>query len=205
LAYGRLEDITFTSLAPALRRCGYYLVHAFGAVRDGRCVLLIGPSGSGKTTTGLSLILEGWQLLANDTLLIEAREDGIYALSTPGGLTVRPQTLTLLPACRPLLGDAPLLHGGYTLTNQQLADPTTTAARITAVYFCQIEDREQSVRRPLSQAVALARLMEQSVDRWDEAMLTQHIAVLHQLSQQTAAYTLHLGRDVPRLPHLFAA
>ena len=105
MEHGRFEDITFTSLAPLLRRAGYFLVHAFAAAKDGRGVLIVGPSGSGKTTTGLSLLLNGWKLLANDVLLLQVRPDGVYALPTPGAIGIRPPTLTLLPQLRDLVGD----------------------------------------------------------------------------------------------------
>ena len=205
LQYGRLEDITFTSLAPFLRRRGYYLVHAFGASKDGHCVLIVGASGNGKTTTGLSLVMAGWELLANDVLLIEVRGDGVYALPTPGGLSIREETLDLLPACTKLISDTPNVQGKYNLTNQHVWQKhVPKAARITAVYFCQIEERMVSQKRPLSPAFALAHLMEQSIDRWDEKMLKGHITVLEKLSQQSACFTLHLGKDVPNLPYLLA-
>jgi hypothetical protein len=79
LGNGRFEDITYTSLAPLLRRNGYFLLHAFAAARDGQAALLVGASGSGKTTTGLSLLLAGWQLLSNDVVLLQARPEGILA------------------------------------------------------------------------------------------------------------------------------
>jgi hypothetical protein len=206
LRHGRLDDITFTRFAPCLRRHGDFLVHAFGVCdADGRCVLIVGPSGSGKTTTGLSLILAGWELLANDILLIERRADGIYALSTPGGLSIREETLKLLPDCERLLTDVPCVQHRYELTNQEMLNGRRPEAkRISAVYFCQVEERERTEIRPLSQAVAMARLMEQSIDRWDEAMFETHMTILQELSQQAAAYTLHLGRDVARLPDLLA-
>ena len=205
LHYGRLEDITFTSLAPSLRRRGYFLLHAFGVCQNGRCLLIVGPSGSGKTTTGLNLVLAGWELLANDILLIEARSDGIYALPTPGGLSIREETLTLLPHCRSLVAGMPYVRQKYELTNQQVLNGhRPTPRRVSAIYFCQIEEREDVEIRPLSQAMSLARLMEQSIDRWDEAMLETHVTVLQKLSQQAAAYTLHLGRNVHQLPQLLA-
>jgi hypothetical protein len=203
VGYGRLEDITFTTLAPFLRRQGYFLIHAFGVYREGHCLLFVGASGSGKTTTGLSLVLAGWQLLANDVLLLEARPDGVYALPTPGGLSIREGTVGLLPECQTLLAEAPSVLDRYDLTNQQLwRGQVPVAARVTAVYFCQIEGGEVSVRRPLSQAVALTQLMEQSIDRWDQAMLNAHITLLHQLSQQAESFSLHLGHDVLQLPDL---
>ena len=201
--YGRLEDITFTSLAPFLRRQGYYLLHAFGVCKDGRCLLFVGSSGSGKTTTGLSLVLAGWQLLANDILLLEARADGVYALPMPGGLTIRKGTLELLPKCQRLVTHIPCVQGKYALTNQQInMDRMPEATRVSAVYFCRIEEREMSQKRPLSSALALVHLMEQSVDRWDRQVLNKHISILEQLSQQATNFSLHLGRDVAQLPSL---
>ncbi len=199
---GRFEDITFTSLAPLLRRRGYFLVHAFAAVKDGRALLIVGPSGSGKTTTGLSLLLAGWKLLANDVLLLKEEPDGIYALATPGAIGIRPQTLALLPQLRQLTKDL-AIHGQTDVTQALSAVVKWgEAGRVTAVAFPQIEQRQSSALSPQNRAICLARLMSQSVDQWDAAMLPAHMTILQKLSQQAAAHILHLGRDVERLPAL---
>lgn len=202
MAHGRFEDITFTSLAPLLRRAGYFLVHAFAAAKDDRGVLIVGPSGSGKTTTGLSLLLNGWKLLANDVLMLQIRPDGVYALPTPGAIGIRPPTLKLLPQLRDLVGD---LSGiGQIDVTPALGNWVEwgEAVRVTAVYFPHIESRPQSQLAPLNRAVCLAHLMTESADQWDTAMLPAHLDILQKLSQQAAPYTLHLGPDVNQLPHL---
>jgi hypothetical protein len=203
LAYGRLEDITFTSLAPALRRQGYYLVHAFAAARNGRAVLLVGASGSGKTTSGLSLLLGGWQLLANDILLLEKRADGLYALPTPGGVSIRPLTFDLLPPLKQWLQSGPFSAkvniSGQQLTRGQWAEP----ALAHCILLPKIETAQPcSHLQPAHRAVALVRLLEESADRWDTAALNAHVDVMEQLSRQTAVYHLYLGQDVERLPRL---
>ncbi|MCB9445667.1 MAG: hypothetical protein H6669_15680 [Ardenticatenaceae bacterium] len=204
MAHGRFEDITFTSLAPLLRRAGYFLVHAFAAAKDDQGILIVGPSGSGKTTTGLSLLLDGWKLLANDVLLLQVRTNGVYALPTPGAIGIRPPTLELLPQLRALVGN---------LSGNEQVDVTPAlfdwvewgeAVKVTAVYFPQIESRPQSLLGPLNRAVAYARLMAESVDQWDEVMLPAHMDILQKLSQQAAPYTLHLGLDAIQLPRLLA-
>jgi hypothetical protein len=191
LRNGRFEDVTFTSLAPLLRRHGYYLLHAFAAVKEGHAILLVGPSGSGKTTTGLHLLEQGWQLLANDVVLLEARADGVYALPTPGAVSIRPGTLALLPSLAGRLGitDLPLARP-ITISNRQLnGGQWGEAGRVTAVYFPQFSDssRPQTLLPP---AIHLAQLMAESIDRWDEAALPDHITLLEQLSQQATAYQL---------------
>ncbi len=202
LDYGRFEDITLTSLAPLLRRRGYFLVHAFAAAKNGRAALIVGPSGSGKTTTGLSLLLDDWQLLSNDALLLQERPDGIYALASPGAIGIRPQTLELLPKLRPLVGH--LAVRGQTDVTQALLSVVnwSEAARVTAVHFPQIEQRPQSILSPQNRAICLAQLMAESVDQWDTAVLPAHMTLLQKLSQQATPTILRLGQDVEQLPTL---
>jgi hypothetical protein len=201
---GRFLDITYTSLAPLFRRYGYFMVHAFAADKNGRGVLIVGPSGSGKTTTGLSLILAGWQLLCNDVLLIQNSPEGVLAYPTPDDITIRPKTFTLLPELAQLIPEGkPLNQGidlvGNDLTNGRWAAPTP----VDAIYMPKIEERRESVKRPLSRAVCLAQIMEESVDKWDTQTLPEHINVLQTLVRQAQPYTLHLGANMNELAALF--
>jgi hypothetical protein len=201
LQNGRLEDITFTSLAPLLRQHGYYLLHAFAVVREEKCLLLVGPSGSGKTTTGLYFLEQGWQLLANDVVLLEMRPDGVYALPTPGLVSIRPGTLSLLPALAERLGVTALpLTRPISISNRQLTGGEWgETARVTAVYFPRLSHTLEPISL-LPAAVQLAQLMAESIDRWDEAALPDHIHLLENLSHQAQAYQLPLTRGV--LPDL---
>jgi len=201
---GRFLDITYTSLAPLFRRHDYFMVHAFAAVKDNHGVLIVGPSGSGKTTTGLNLILAGWQLLCNDVLLIQNTVDGIIAHPTPDDITIRPKTFTLLPELTRFVSEGKSLNQvvdlvGNDLTNGRWAEPTP----IEAIYIPKIMDSEGNEKRPLSRAICLAQLMEESIDKWDTQTLPDHINALQILCRQAQPYILHLGSDVSKLPSLF--
>jgi hypothetical protein len=204
LLHGFLEDMTITSLAPLLRRRGYYLIHAFSLSRHGRALLLSGPTGCGKTTSGLALLRAGWSYLGNDVALLQQRPDGVYALPMPGPLAVRRHTLKLLP----WLGEkdhaaaVPSEPNRLQLSIRQWFDGWAAASPVTAVCFPTIEDRPHTSLAALSQSLCLARLLEQSVDRWDQHTLLGHVNLLHGLSRQSDAYTVRLGRDPARLPAL---
>lgn len=202
LEHGRFEDITFTSLAPLLRRRGYYLAHAFAACKEGRCVLIVGPSGSGKTTAGLALLTQGWRLLANDVVLLEERNGRIYALPTPGMVHIRAGTFHLLPTMRRLLPqgdrDRDVSVAAQVLVNGRWGTPSP----VTHLYFPFIEQRPQTTLHPQNRAVALANLISESMDRWDERELSPHMTILQKLVRQVDAYALHLGQRLEEVPAL---
>jgi hypothetical protein len=203
--HGRVEDITYTSLAPLLRRQGYYLIHASAVAQQGKAVLLVGPSGSGKTTAALSLLAAGWELLANDVVLCQERPDGIYALPTPGGTSVRPETVSLLPSLAALAARHPvhpLNHKHNFSTHELVNGRWGQAALVAVVLFPRVIQGDHSHLHGENRAVCLARLVAESADRWDESALLAHFTFLQRLSQQAVGYTLHSGRDVAEVGKL---
>lgn len=192
---GKLEDVVFTSLAPLLRREKLIMVHAFAAVNPAadRALMLVGRSESGKTTTGLNLLLNGWQLLGNDIVLLTPHQGEVWGLPTPGLVTIRPPTFDLLPDLKRFKASRDI-----DLNSDQLnvwAEPT----RLTAIYFPHVKEQAHTERRPISQALALARLMEESVDLWDKSVVEDHIKFLAQLIQKTQTFQLELGQDMSQL------
>jgi hypothetical protein len=192
LRQGYLEDITYTSLAPLLRREGTYLLHAAAARRGDDAVLLVGASGSGKTTAALALMVAGWQLYANDIIAITQRDTLVYAHPTPGVVTVRANTLRLLPVLRDQA--SPGNEGGARLSAQLIGSHAPVA--INAIYFPQVRHSHATAVRRLHRSLALARLLEESLDRWDEATLDSHTALLAALSEQCTTYRLFSGADI---------
>ncbi|MEM7116971.1 MAG: hypothetical protein AAF614_31355 [Chloroflexota bacterium] len=195
---GRFEDIIFTSLAPLLRRRGLFLVHAFAASKNGRCALFVGPSHSGKTTTGLNLLLNGWELLANDVVLLEPRRDGVYAWPTPGTLGIRTKTFDLLPTLQTRLGlptPQTVEVTAEQLVNSRWAEP----ACVEAIFFPEVRQGGETAVLPHNRAIALTQLMSESIDRWDSDTLNSHITCLQQLCRQATPYRLHLGQDMAQM------
>lgn len=60
-------------------------LHASAVAFDGRAALLTGPSGSGKSTLALSLIALGGDLVADDRVILECRDNALW-LSAPDAL-----------------------------------------------------------------------------------------------------------------------
>jgi RNase adaptor protein for sRNA GlmZ degradation len=58
-------------------------LHATAVARDGRAVLLLGPSGAGKSDLALRLVAAGWQLVADDRVVVTVCEHGAVASAPP--------------------------------------------------------------------------------------------------------------------------
>ncbi len=69
----RYELLEFAVYVLAARVQGLLPLHAACVGRAGRGVLLVGPSGAGKTTLVLHCLLEGFDFLAEDSVLVEPR------------------------------------------------------------------------------------------------------------------------------------
>ena len=198
---GRFEDVTLVALQVLLRTHGAYMVHASGVANANGAMLFVGGSGSGKTTTCLNLLLNGWQMLANDVVIIKRDGEQIMAWPVPDTITLRPKTDTLLPKLRPFIDD-PYRVDGVTLptnmlpTHQLVQGNWSPPTPVRAICFPTIVPQTSTSTRPQIRAISLALLMQESIDRWDQAALNGHSDMLQAVCQQAACFALQLGNDM---------
>jgi hypothetical protein len=94
------------------------------------------------------------------------------------------------------------VHGKYHLPATAL-DGQEQPVPVKLICFPEVAAQPSSQVTGLKRAVALARLMTDSVDNWDQAALANHVALLYQLSRQARSVALGLGRhDASQIPQL---
>lgn len=198
--YGVFEDLVAIGLSPLLRRRGKFLIHAFAAAHEGQAALLVGGIGAGKTTTGIALVRAGWQLLSNDSPLLDAATTNV--LSYPGLLSAYPETLQRFPELHPLLPGTIERHKVTFSAESVYRDVWTESATPGVILFPHVEPVSEHDIKPLTPPETLRLLLPHAIERWDTEMIPQHLALLNQLVAKTPAYTLALAPDTASLPDL---
>jgi energy-coupling factor transporter ATP-binding protein EcfA2 len=90
----RYELLEFAVYVLAARVQGLVPLHAACIGRAGRGILLVGPSGAGKSTLVLQCLLDGFDFLAEDSVLVKPHD--LQATGVANFLHLRPDALRFL-------------------------------------------------------------------------------------------------------------
>jgi len=161
----RYEYIEFAAFTLASRCQELVSLHAACVGRGGRGILLMGPSGSGKSTVTLHCLLQGFDMLSEDSVFVAP--DTMLATGVANFLHVRSDALRWLGKTRdaaairksPVIQrrsgvrkfEVDLRRGAYRLAASPL--------KITAVVFLSPQSAgDRSLLRPLSKSDLVAKL-----------------------------------------------
>jgi len=148
----------------AYQRVPYLLtLHAAALYKDDKCILLPGVSGAGKSTLTAALLSKGYQLLTDETAVIDLFDFGIYPVPMPLGLKEGSwqllehlyPTLMSLPAHR-RFDQKPVRY----LPPPEIQDVTLARISATHIIFPQVSDGETGDLLSISLLQALAKLDE---------------------------------------------
>ena len=204
--YGVFEDMILLAMTPLLRRRGYFPIHAFAAAVEERAIVLLGDIGAGKTTTGISLLLKGARLIANDAPLVHLNGETPLLHAYPGLISAYPDSIARFPPLEHLLTEAQVLDGSEKLSfpaDVIRPDPWAQQGRPAALVFPAISpDAPHCQVEPLSRFDAFQRLIAQSIEEWDEETIPAHMHALRRLIEAAPAYQLILAPDITHVPDL---
>ena len=185
-----------------LRARGRYLVHAAAVVDpDGGAWLLAGDSGSGKSTLAWVLVRQGWSLLGDDGVVIEATDGGVVARAWRDPLRVSLGLAQRFPELHAL---APRVAVRDARARVPVEREVVRQAPVRTILFLERAERDRVLR--VGPAVTLASLVRQSP--WvliDDEDAPRHLTALAAAAESASAYHFaHTEAQLDELPRTLA-
>ncbi|GKS64451.1 hypothetical protein YTPLAS72_17550 [Nitrospira sp.] len=179
----------------------------------GACAF-IGPTGSGKSTLAASFLASGYSVLADDCVVLDARDDDFVAIPSYPGFRLWNDTVDALFGAAG--HTAPVAH--YTPKQRFYATTSASAfpsssVRLTGLYLLEsfLGRHAPSVATPLGRPLvgkrdALIRLLSSAfkLDIADQRMLTREFDFLHRLVSRIPVRRLLIPKSFEALPDVRA-
>lgn len=185
---------------------GLEVLHASGVVMAdgalaGRAALFTGPQGAGKSSLAAALLGRGAKLLSDDTVALEACEDGLLAYPGPGLLQLRANEHDRLSAsCRAALGPAAPTLGKHGFAPSR----SVSAVGLGALFLLERSSHGPPIERieavdPFALLASTFNLSVRSAER-----LTRHLDLTAALASTGQIYQLRIqpGIDATELAEI---
>jgi len=187
-------------LIELLKRRGRFSVHAAGAARGGKGLLLPGNSGSGKSTLALALARAGLGFLGDDMLFLVGAGEGLRAQAFPEPVDLTDDSVRLFPDLVDLLKDdkQPGWPKRQLRAEDRFGADIVWQCRPVALVFPRVAHRARSTLVPMDRGEALLEIIP-NILLTESASSQRHLDALGQLVSSCACYRLETGTDLGEL------
>ena len=164
------------------------VLHASAVYKSGKAFVFLGESGSGKSTATTLLTMNGYKLLADDFVPLEASNKLIY--SFPAAISIKERLLEMMEVCFPQLKKAELRRKGaqtnYKYLYPKFAESTSVSLPTRALLFIKYKKGAATNLELIPTSKALGLLIP---DSWISP-LPQNVPSFLEWIQQIPAYQL---------------
>ena len=191
------------ALQAALRRGGLYVLHAAGVIEPetNKGLVVVGNSNSGKSSLTIRLASAGWRYLSDDMLVLAEADGEVEAWALRRVFSISAESLA---NCRSGELEAALGAPVNSDPSKRKLEPSIAfpegfvgSCFPRVLLFPVLTGKSASRTEKLTSGEAMARLIRQCPwASYDAVTAREYLRVLALLSQQSASYVLHAGRDL---------
>jgi len=194
LASYLVDDVLQAALQPMVQAENGFVLHGACVARGGDAIVLTAPSGCGKSTTAFNFYRHGYDLYADDAVLVTPESDGeLWVWPLVREVSLRTLSFSLLGQGRNANIPYRTDNGKYLV---RLRRPAAPGAILRRLCFLAVGGEATTAVTPLSRAETRAIL--QSEDRHFPYLLRPHRAPYAALLSERvpALQSVRLGRDL---------
>lgn len=195
-------DVLGRVLPLALHLQGFLVLHASAVVHGAGAVGFVGPKRSGKSTLALALHREGFRVLTDDVLVLDARDDEVRARPGVPDLRLRHDAAS---AAGVTSSDGMVLDGGRRTLLRVDRDPVTRSVPLASLFLLDPPSPDSPATSTSTRSVsgrrAAAALVGQSklgplLAGWDAGSLLERASAV---ARSVPVRSLTLPRGLERL------
>jgi hypothetical protein len=200
-------QIFFQPLSFILKHRNLFFIHASALVKGEGGILIVGPADSGKSTIAISLVREGFRLLADDSPLLTSENSNIKALSFIEKVKIKSKLISFFPELNSLIAkqNGTKLRVSFCAEKfYKRAIAQTCIPRL--IIFPQCINKGKIKTQPISKKEALTNLLKDDNFIYYDKKGTikdipkRHFKILSDLVRQAKAYRLYYReKDIPKL------
>lgn len=139
--------LTGIALGILFRQRGLYSFHASAVEIDGNAVGFVGVKGMGKSTLAAAFTRQGYNLVADDLLVVDVKEDTVMALPSFSHLKLLPDALEVALEVDP--ASVPRIDPEYVKRSYSAASPVVkSSVPLSHIYVLQYPQDDEEVGLP---------------------------------------------------------
>jgi hypothetical protein len=171
------------------------LVHAAAVGIDGQGVLICARGGSGKSTLAVSAMLDGFQYVSDDYLIL-SKTDRLYAYPIYSVINLSPD---IYPKMKSL--QAEYMYDSYynpkcTMNINAHRERVVKKLPINWVIFPQITDEKVPAIKPMNKGKAIVQLVHSTISQTNDYLNTGTVKKLVSLVSDKDFYQINLSPDL---------
>lgn len=172
------------------------LVHAASVGINDKGVLICAAGGSGKSTLAISCLMDGFQYVSDDYLIVNKENNILYSYPIYSMTNVTPQIYDRLPGLKSKFMYNNYNNTKYTLDISAYNENFVNKLAVKAIVFPVISNIDEPFIQKTNKTKAVAQFVFSTAKQMDQHLNRQYMKLLTSLVKDLDCYQINLSQDL---------
>ena len=195
-AISKFGHLFVHSIYPVTLTANSSLAHAASVGIDNKGVLICAKGGSGKSTLAVSCLINGFQYVSDDYLILNKEKNILYSYPIYSMITLSPQIYNKLTNLKSKFMYNNYNNTKYTLDISEYDENFVKKLPIKTILFPVISNTLNPYIEKTSKAKAITQFVYSTAKQMDQHLNKEYIKTLTSLVKDLDCYQINLSQDL---------